>query len=37
LDLVDTHVADPAGKVVVDGQIGELQAKSLANCVGYLR
>src|SRR5215467_2997489 len=35
LDLVDTRVADLAGNVVGDGQVGELQVQSPANCVGY--
>jgi long-chain acyl-CoA synthetase len=35
LDLIDTRVADPAGNVLPDGQIGELQIQSPANCVGY--
>ena len=35
LDLVDTRVADPTGNVVADGQVGELQVQSPANCVGY--
>jgi long-chain acyl-CoA synthetase len=35
LDLVDTRVADPSGHVLGDGQIGELQVQSPANCVGY--
>jgi len=35
LDLVDTRVADLSGHVVGDGQIGELQVQSPANCVGY--
>ena len=35
LDLVDARVADLSGKVVADGQVGELQVQSPANCVGY--
>ena len=35
LDIVDARVADPNGKVVEDGQVGELQVQSPANCVGY--
>ena len=35
LDIVETRVADQAGNVLVDGQIGELQVQSPANCVGY--
>jgi long-chain acyl-CoA synthetase len=35
LDLVDARVADLTGRVVADGQIGELQIQSPANCVGY--
>jgi long-chain acyl-CoA synthetase len=35
LDLIDTRVADIAGKVVSDGRPGELQIQSPANCVGY--
>lgn len=35
LDLLDTRVADLTGNVVGDGEIGELQVQSLANCVGY--
>jgi long-chain acyl-CoA synthetase len=32
---VNARVADLAGKVVADGQVGQLQAKSPANCLGY--
>ncbi len=35
LDLVDARVADLSGKVLTDGQIGELQVQSPANCIGY--
>jgi long-chain acyl-CoA synthetase len=35
LEVVDTRVVDLAGKVVTDGQVGELQVQSPANCVGY--
>jgi long-chain acyl-CoA synthetase len=35
VSVVDTRVADLTGKVVADGQIGELQVQSPANCVGY--
>lgn len=35
LDAIDTRVADLTGKAVADGQIGELQVQSPANCVGY--
>jgi long-chain acyl-CoA synthetase len=35
LDLIDTRVADLTGNVVADGQTGELQVQSPANCVGY--
>jgi long-chain acyl-CoA synthetase len=35
LDVVDLRVADPTGNVVADGQVGELQVQSPANCVGY--
>ena len=35
LDIVDARVADPTGNVVADGQVGELQVQSPANCVGY--
>ena len=35
LDAVDARVAGLTGKVVADGQIGELQVQSPANCVGY--
>ncbi|SPF52601.1 AMP-dependent synthetase and ligase [Candidatus Sulfopaludibacter sp. SbA4] len=35
MDLVDARVADLTGKVVADGQVGELQVQSPANCVGY--
>jgi long-chain acyl-CoA synthetase len=33
--LVDIRVADATGDVVADGQVGELQVQSPANCVGY--
>jgi long-chain acyl-CoA synthetase len=32
---VEARVADQAGNVLADGQIGELQVQSPANCVGY--
>jgi long-chain acyl-CoA synthetase len=35
LSLLETRVADPAGNVVADGQVGELQVQSPSNCVGY--
>jgi len=35
LDLIETRVADASGKILADGQIGELQLQSPANCVGY--
>jgi long-chain acyl-CoA synthetase len=35
VDPVDTRVADQAGRVVADGQVGELQVQSPANCAGY--
>ena len=35
LDLVDARVADAAGHGLADGQTGELQVQSPANCVGY--
>jgi long-chain acyl-CoA synthetase len=35
LDIVETRVVDLAGNVVADGEIGELQVLSPANCVGY--
>ncbi len=35
MDLVDARVADLHGKLVPDGQVGELQVQSPANCVGY--
>ena len=35
LDALDTRVADLAGRVLADGQVGELQVQSPANCVGY--
>jgi long-chain acyl-CoA synthetase len=35
LDIVEARVADQAGNVLADGQIGELQVQSPANCVGY--
>jgi long-chain acyl-CoA synthetase len=35
LDLVDVRVADLTGKVLGEGQVGELQVQSPANCVGY--
>ena len=35
MDLVDARVADLHGNVVPDGQVGELQVQSPANCVGY--
>jgi long-chain acyl-CoA synthetase len=34
-DAVDIRVADQAGNVVADGQVGELQVQSPANCIGY--
>ena len=35
VDGIDTRVVDLAGKPVDDGQVGELQVRSPANCVGY--
>jgi long-chain acyl-CoA synthetase len=35
VDGVDTRVVDKSGKLVSDGQVGELQVRSHANCVGY--
>jgi long-chain acyl-CoA synthetase len=35
VSVVDTRVVDPAGGVVSDGQVGELQIQSPANCLGY--
>ena len=35
MDAVDTRVADLSGKVLGDGEVGELQVQSPANCVGY--
>ena len=35
LDIVETRVVDLAGNIVADGQSGELQVQSPANCVGY--
>ena len=35
LDILDTRVADAEGNVLGDGQVGELQVQSPANCVGY--
>ena len=35
LDIVETRVVDLTGNVVADGQIGELQVRSPANCLGY--
>jgi long-chain acyl-CoA synthetase len=35
LDIIDTRVADAEGNVLGDGQVGELQVQSPANCVGY--
>ncbi len=35
LDILETRVADLAGNVLGDGQVGELQVQSPANCVGY--
>jgi long-chain acyl-CoA synthetase len=35
LELVDARVADLTGRIVADGQSGELQVQSPANCVGY--
>jgi long-chain acyl-CoA synthetase len=35
LDLLETRVADACGNLLADGQVGELQLQSPANCVGY--
>jgi long-chain acyl-CoA synthetase len=35
VDRVEARVVDLAGKPVFDGQVGELQVQSPANCVGY--
>jgi long-chain acyl-CoA synthetase len=35
LDAVDTRVIDLAGNVAANGEAGELQVQSPANCVGY--
>lgn len=35
LDIVDARVADATGELVADGEVGELQVQSPANCVGY--
>ncbi len=35
VDSVETRVADLTGKVLGDGEVGELQVQSPANCVGY--
>ncbi len=35
LDAVDTRLTDLSGNVLSDGQTGELQVQSPANCVGY--
>lgn len=35
LEGVDTRVIDLTGKLAIDGQVGELQVQSPANCVGY--
>ena len=35
VDGVDARVVDLAGNVLGDGQVGELQVKSPANCLGY--
>jgi long-chain acyl-CoA synthetase len=35
LDAVDTRVIDLAGNIAADGEGGELQVQSPANCVGY--
>ncbi|HLY61273.1 MAG TPA: AMP-binding protein [Terriglobia bacterium] len=35
MDLVDTRIVDLSGNLVADGQVGELQVQSPANCVGY--
>jgi long-chain acyl-CoA synthetase len=32
---VDTRVTDLTGNVLTDGECGELQVQSLANCIGY--
>jgi long-chain acyl-CoA synthetase len=35
LDVVDTRVSDLTGGIATDGQVGELQVQSPANCMGY--
>jgi long-chain acyl-CoA synthetase len=35
MDEVDARVADAMGNVVPDGEVGELQVQSPANCLGY--
>ena len=35
VDGVDARVVDLAGNALGDGQVGELQVKSPANCLGY--
>jgi long-chain acyl-CoA synthetase len=35
MEAVDTRVADFTGKLVLDGEVGELQVQSPANCLGY--
>jgi long-chain acyl-CoA synthetase len=35
MDEVDARVADATGNVVPDGEVGELQVQSPANCLGY--
>ena len=35
VDALDTRVADLNGRVVGDGEVGELQVQSPANCIGY--
>jgi long-chain acyl-CoA synthetase len=35
LDIIDTRVVDAEGDAIGDGQVGELQVQSPANCVGY--
>jgi long-chain acyl-CoA synthetase len=35
MDAVDTRVADLTGRIVADGEAGELQVQSPSNCLGY--
>ncbi|MBV8206493.1 MAG: AMP-binding protein [Acidobacteria bacterium] len=35
MDLLETRVVTPSGTLARDGEVGELQVQSPANCVGY--